>query len=493
MSEIVYDVTRLVSRFLNATPNGIDRVDVTLARHFLGDRAREASGAVFIPGLGHFHLPRIGALDLLDRLDRHFGERAVSTPKPSLRRIADWLRDGRVGEGASLGPVGIRSERRAAPGAALRLALRHGATLLRSARRSLPPAARYINVSQYPLAREGALDWLGARRDIKPIFFVHDLLPLETPEYFREREFGRHQTRLRQVARLAAGVIVSTRVVKQALAAHLARLGRRDLPIAIAPPPVSPLFLAGGRVAPELRATPYFLQCGTIEPRKNHLTMLHVWRELVARHGTAAPKLVIVGARGWENENIVDLLERCAALSRPCARSLGARYAKSRAIDAERARAADAFVRRGLWLAGARGARARHARDRLRHSRLSRGRGGAFHRDLADRRSRMAASDRNRCPSDPLRRRWPGGRTRSSRANSFAQSRRSSTRFEGTVRGAKRRLDCFPSLAMRTKRRTFYFTVAAVAATPAREPPVDRPPLTTAITFETSVNGAFET
>jgi glycosyltransferase involved in cell wall biosynthesis len=116
------------------------------------------------------------------------------------------------------------------------------------------------------------------------------------------------------VARFAAGVIVSTGAVKQALLDYLGRTGRGDLPILVAPPPVSPLFRADGPTDDVLRATPYFLQCGTLEPRKNHLMTLHVWRELVARHGRTAPKLVIVGARGWENENVVDLLERCSAL-----------------------------------------------------------------------------------------------------------------------------------------------------------------------------------
>jgi glycosyltransferase involved in cell wall biosynthesis len=54
--------------------------------------------------------------------------------------------------------------------------------------------------------------------------------------------------------------------------------------------------------------------CGTLEPRKNHLTILNVWRELLARLGQAAPRLILVGERGWENENILDLLERCRPL-----------------------------------------------------------------------------------------------------------------------------------------------------------------------------------
>lgn len=70
-----------------------------------------------------------------------------------------------------------------------------------------------------------------------------------------------------------------------------------------------------------LPAEPYFVCLGTIEPRKNHLLLLHVWREMAARarSGTDAPtpRLLILGRRGWENENVVDLLERCDLLSGP--------------------------------------------------------------------------------------------------------------------------------------------------------------------------------
>jgi glycosyltransferase involved in cell wall biosynthesis len=61
-------------------------------------------------------------------------------------------------------------------------------------------------------------------------------------------------------------------------------------------------------------ATPYFVMLGTIEPRKNHWFILHVWRRLVEQLGAAAPKLVVIGRRGWECENVVDILERCESL-----------------------------------------------------------------------------------------------------------------------------------------------------------------------------------
>src|SRR5258706_1574168 len=59
---------------------------------------------------------------------------------------------------------------------------------------------------------------------------------------------------------------------------------------------------------------PYFVVLGTIEPRKNHWMLLQLWRRLIERRGAAAPRLVVIGQRGWECENVVDLLERSEPL-----------------------------------------------------------------------------------------------------------------------------------------------------------------------------------
>ncbi len=38
--------------------------------------------------------------------------------------------------------------------------------------------------------------------------------------------------------------------------------------------------------------------------------LLQVWPRIIAKLGADAPKLILIGRRGWENENIVDILER---------------------------------------------------------------------------------------------------------------------------------------------------------------------------------------
>ena len=56
----------------------------------------------------------------------------------------------------------------------------------------------------------------------------------------------------------------------------------------------------------------FFIVRGTIEPRKNHLLLLRVWRRLIERFGQDAPKLVVIGKRGWNNKEVVSTLENQA-------------------------------------------------------------------------------------------------------------------------------------------------------------------------------------
>jgi glycosyltransferase involved in cell wall biosynthesis len=309
---IVYDITRLAMRVVDATPNGIDRVDLALARHFLSRRDPPGQGAIYVGALGHRLVSNDGAIDLIDSIEAHFGERANPDADLLYISVKAWLRRGPDKNAEA--PERLRQPPKPFLGKGADWLARHGAPLIYASAKRMAHGARYINVSQYPLAIEGAFDWSSARPDVKPIFFIHDMLPLEMPEYFRAGEKAAHQRRIENVARHAAGAIVSTQRSKDALLNHLAALGRFDLPVQVAPLPTSPIFLEDEPRDHELPEEPYFVQCGTIEPRKNHLMILRLWRELIAKQGNAAPKLVLVGARGWKNRDAVDLLDGCALL-----------------------------------------------------------------------------------------------------------------------------------------------------------------------------------
>jgi glycosyltransferase involved in cell wall biosynthesis len=309
---VAYDITRLTTRVWNRTPNGIDRVDLAFARHFLEPRGAGQSGMLYLRALGMRMLTQAGAMEVIDGIGAHLGETDDPDRDPAYQRIKTWLRDGP--ESSAHAPHRIANVRKRFVAGMAAWVGRHGLPLGRSPIKTLPEGAIYFNVSQYPLAIGGAFDFLMKRRDVKPVFFIHDLLPLEAPEYFRPTEYARHQRRIAAVARFGAAAIVSTNIVKNALHGRLVRLGASAMPIHVAPPPVAPVFTQRESHDSELSDHNYFLMCGTLEPRKNHLMILNVWREMANRLGESAPKLILIGARGWENENIIDLLERSRPL-----------------------------------------------------------------------------------------------------------------------------------------------------------------------------------
>ncbi len=149
------------------------------------------------------------------------------------------------------------------------------------------------------------------RLGMRPLYFLHDLIPMTHPEYCRPGEAGRHRQRLETMLATACGLIANSMATADELKSYAA-LENRPLP------PTVVASLAPGRLAApaarRLMDAPYFVVLGTIEPRKNHLLLLHAWRHLAGRLGPAAPRLVIIGQRGWECEQVIDLLDRCDAL-----------------------------------------------------------------------------------------------------------------------------------------------------------------------------------
>lgn len=292
---VIMDVTRLATRLGRAVPNGIDRVDLAYAEHFLGGE-HDATGAL----IGLKGVPR--------RIEKPVAASLVASV------AAGWGEDGSRGGSAArstrLGRLRTAAARFEGPWAG-RSGLWPGRDIVRSA----PEGAIFLNVSQFPIWMPRYLAWLERRPDIRAVFFLHDVLPLELPEFFRPFEVRRHEGRMAAMARHAAGIIVASESTRAALARYMRSKGRPMPPVAVAPLPVSPHFSANpvpiGAAPPR---HPYFVCIGTIEPRKNHLFLLQVWRDLRLRLGQETPHLVLVGQRGWDNENVVDMLVRCETL-----------------------------------------------------------------------------------------------------------------------------------------------------------------------------------
>lgn len=172
----------------------------------------------------------------------------------------------------------------------------------------------YVQASPHHLERSGRVASILRRENARLVCLVHDLIPIEYPEYARAGGAEIHRRRIATISALADGIITNSAATSRSLEPFLAAAGRQPLVrvahlgIADAGPPAMVS-------DPRRDGSPYFVCIGTIEPRKNHLLLLNLWRRMASDPGgEAIPKLVLIGRRGWENEQIIDMLDRCPAL-----------------------------------------------------------------------------------------------------------------------------------------------------------------------------------
>ena len=196
----------------------------------------------------------------------------------------------------------------------LRDIVRAGARLGRWVARNSSEPAIFFHCSHARLHKPNQFKWLESS-GLRSAFFIHDAIPIEFPEFCSRGSFDRHVRRLATVSTHAALVIVNSRDSRRAIEAALKERGARVPDMEVLPLAVGAEFAKAKRSAAPRPPVPYFLYVGNIEPRKNLLFLLEVWRRLVERYGVRAPRLVIAGRRAWESENIVDVLERTRSLA----------------------------------------------------------------------------------------------------------------------------------------------------------------------------------
>lgn len=311
---VAVDLTRLITRLRHASPTGIDRVDLAYARHMLGPAGRggERFGLVSTE-IGPKVLEREAALDIVEAVAAGWVEDITAEDDPVYRALSGTFETAETLGRDQARPTPERTGR----GTSWHRRRLQAETTLRAWRAAgperLPEGTIYLHTSHLRLDRPGRFDWLYGRRDVRPVFFVHDLIPISHPEYGRPGEAARHAARIETVARHAAHVLVNSADVGARFTRHTLACGLGRKPLTVAPLGVEPIFTAAAEPVGAARP-PTFLVCGTIEPRKNHLLLLNLWRDLAERLGEGTPRLVLVGRRGWEIENVADMLDRCPAI-----------------------------------------------------------------------------------------------------------------------------------------------------------------------------------
>jgi glycosyltransferase involved in cell wall biosynthesis len=296
---IVYDGFRLFLGALTHTPRGIDRVDLLYAR-FLFEHWPGACFGLLPTPWGTRLYDRDRTLRMLASVQASWREEQAPGYDPAYDRLRDWLR----GIPVPVQPVS-RSRRSGTLQRGLRFLRDNGVTLGRSAIGCAPNKAIYLNVGQMGWATPMTTRWLRARPDIPAVFMLHDIIPLEYPELVSNGGRLSHHWMLRAVLRNAAGLITTTSCASETVMARLRQQGLPAIPLRSIPLPVDDVFLRCDPPEDDARRHPYFVTCGAIEPRKNHLLLLKVWHRLIQRVGASAPRLVVVGSPAYQGGQIV--------------------------------------------------------------------------------------------------------------------------------------------------------------------------------------------
>ncbi|SOH93079.1 Glycosyltransferase involved in cell wall bisynthesis [Monaibacterium marinum] len=262
MTGIIFDLSRSFSRLDRGTPTGIDRVEWSLFTA----------------------LSKLGPVEGLIRSGgRHWTGPADSiSPAVGQHNITDLT--------ARLQPWRDITRRRAE--SSIRTALGRGS---RSLPRGTQQGKWLICVGHSLPPHHIVARW--KRDGGRLAVLVHDLIPLDHPEWSRPAPAKRFAKTMQVTAAHADLILHLTQVGQDR---WISRYGTR-------PDQTNALFPMGATELPSFprqpSKRPNMLMIGTIEPRKGHKTILDIWDDFAHR-----ADLTIIGTRGWNSRTLFEHL-----------------------------------------------------------------------------------------------------------------------------------------------------------------------------------------
>ena len=300
---VLLDISRLIWRGRRTGPSGIDRVELAYAQHFLAaDAQRPAYAVVHLLGW-LFGISPSGARRFVQAVAARWEGGAPEANRGHASGLLALYRTLFL----SRWRVGLQLRRQ-----------------LKAHRE--PPI--FLVVSHHHLSREYTVRRIRRSFGARCVCFLHDLIPIDCPEYFQPGKEQGYWRVARTITRHFDAVIANSETTADSLRhirssepnptlpaanIHVARPGASAFPRPLNMPVVPRAMVPKARVPPGPQSVAYFIVLGTIEPRKNHLLLLNLWSRLATTMATP-PRLLVIGARGWENEQAVDMLERSRRL-----------------------------------------------------------------------------------------------------------------------------------------------------------------------------------
>lgn len=289
MITVYYDVTRLLHRSKFPTPTGIDRVDINYANYFFCSDEYEFipvfhEKGVFFFVAEEFVVSLYAKWILNEETNINFEQLLIKY----LRKVANTSDSPRCFD------IGLTDK-------------------IKKQRKDVK--AFYINTSHHGVGNREAYHAFRVLGNCRIVFYLHDIIPIDWPEYVKVGDDINHAKRVTAMAEMADFILVNSEYTKNRFLAFCDDNELRKPSVYVLFIGIEEKFLNFSTLKQETGVigevkTPYFVYVSTIEPRKNHLLLLHIWRQQFLLGNKKFPKLIIIGKRGWNNQNIIDILDR---------------------------------------------------------------------------------------------------------------------------------------------------------------------------------------
>jgi glycosyltransferase involved in cell wall biosynthesis len=271
---VIVDLSALIGTGDEKTPRGIPRVELAYAKHFLKSAPDRLTFTAYWGRLGV--VPSDAAIALVEALDTCWAGTECSA---KARARADAI---------------VRRLRRAI--------LLAGDYALYDRAHAVGGRPLYLIVSHPLLGRMRTMRRIKERTGARFVCLIHDLIGIEFPSFVPPRQSRRHPLRMDSVARFADAVIANSAATGIAFKRRYEAAGFAT-PVVVAPLGIEQSHPASA--GPDKHRDLYFVCLATIEPRKNHRLLFRLWHQLAAERGARAPRLVLIGRRGWKSRAIL--------------------------------------------------------------------------------------------------------------------------------------------------------------------------------------------
>lgn len=157
----------------------------------------------------------------------------------------------------------------------------------------------YVNVSHHGLVNLSAFLPIKENTSMSSIFFIHDLIPIEHPDLCRAGDYEKHEIRLSCVSACADLVLFNSASTQNSFGRFFKKNGYCLPNSEVIHIGVEPIYEGRAHEPFKKDNELFFISLGTIDPRKNHLILLKVWKQLVLDCEDVPPLIIIGKPRKW--------------------------------------------------------------------------------------------------------------------------------------------------------------------------------------------------